>query len=64
MAANPTERLEVVVIPPRWRTTRELYQQAIEVSRELVAALDPDDLLRLSCSALAQALERRIERGI
>jgi hypothetical protein len=56
--------MAVKVTPPQWRTTRELYQQGIEVSRELVAALDPDDLLRLSCSALADALERRIERGV
>lgn len=52
------------VMPPQWRTTRELYQQGIEVSRELAEAMDPDDLLRLSCFVLAQALERRIGKGV
>jgi hypothetical protein len=44
--------------------TREVLQRGIEVSRELVAVLDPDDLLRLSCSALAAALESRVDSGL
>lgn len=52
-----------VTTPPQRRTQRDLYSRAIEVNRELAEALDPDDLLRLSCRALASALERRSGGG-
>jgi hypothetical protein len=63
--------MAVKVMTPQWRTTRELYQQGVEVNRELAQVMEPDDLLRLSCSVLAQELERRaralehkLERGV
>jgi len=52
------------VTAPQWRTTRELYQQGVEVNRELAQIMEPDDLLRLACSQLVKALERQIERGV
>lgn len=43
--------------------TLRLHGDAIRAASALAIALPPDDLLRLSCQALAQELERRIERG-
>jgi hypothetical protein len=52
------------VTTPQWKTTDELYGDAIDANKALASSLPADDLIGLSIRALVQALERRGARRL